>query len=85
MTNAQAKGMLERLRRLQIQPEGRIFPCPRCGQGRMNPDATRNMLSTRVYVYICSQCRMDEDLREMEGIPPLPFNEWEMALGFDEA
>jgi len=80
----QAKKLVESLRPLQENPDpdGYVFPCPRCGHERMKPEAVRNALSRYADVYICSECGMDEAMRDMAGQPPLPFSEWGMVLGF---
>lgn len=82
----QAKKLVETLRPLQENPDpdGYIFPCPRCGHERMMPEAVRNALSRYADVYICSECGMDEAMRDMARQPPLPFSEWGMVLGFAE-
>ena len=82
----QAKKLVESLRPMQENPDpdGYIFPCPRCGHERMKPEAVRNALSRYADVYICSECGMDEAMRDTAGQPPLPFTEWGMVLGFTE-
>ena len=35
-------------------------------------------------VYICDACGMDEALRDMAGLEPLPLNQWAMPLSFTE-
>lgn len=82
----QAKKLVESLRPLQENPDpdGYVFPCPRCGHERMKPEAVRNAISRYADVYICSECGMDEAMRDMAGRPPLPFSEWGMVLGFAE-
>lgn len=82
----QAKKLVESLKPLQENPDpdGYIFPCPRCGHERMKPEAVRNALSRYADVYICNECGMDEAMRDMAGQPPLSFTEWGMVLGFAE-
>ena len=76
---------LERLNNLmELQEQGTLFPCPRCGHERMNPKAERNALSRRVNVYICSQCGMEEALLDAVGKPPLPIEKWSMSISFNE-
>ena len=85
-TIEEAKELLEGLRCLQEETteSDHVFPCPRCGRDRMDPKAARNALSRRADVYICSECGMDEALRDTVGEPPLPLNEWGIVRGFDE-
>lgn len=84
-TNEEAKTLIESLLPLQESPIGDyVFPCPRCGHDRMNPVAVRNSLSRRANVYICAQCGMDEAMLDMAGKPPLPLNQWSMAISFGE-
>ncbi len=79
-SEAEAKKLIESL--LPMQEHGDVFPCPRCGHDRMNEKAVRNALSRRARVYICPECGTDEALRDMAGMPPLPLNEWSMAISF---
>lgn len=72
-----AKARIESL--MSRQKRGEALPCPRCGQDRMNENPVRNALSRRASVYICDECGTDEALRDMAGMPPLPFGEWSMA------
>ena len=83
MTEKQAKNPIESLLPLQEDESIEPFPCPRCGHPRMLP-GVRNALSRRAKVYICSECGMDESLRDMAGLPPLPLNLWNMAVSFSE-
>lgn len=78
MENNQAKAMIESL--MPLQERGEHFPCPRCGYDRMNEKPVRNALSRYARIYICSDCGTDEALRDMAGVPPLPFGMWGMAL-----
>ena len=78
MNNQEAKELIESL--MPLQERGAHFPCPRCGYDRMNEKPVRNALSRYARVYICSECGMDEALRDMAGADPLPFSAWGMAL-----
>ena len=75
----EAKALIESL--MPMQKNGERFPCPRCGQNRMDENPVRNALSRHADVYICDACGMDEALRDMIG-SPLPLNEWSMATSF---
>lgn len=79
-----AKRLVESLLEIQEGDGGAAqFPCPRCGHSRMDPVPVRNALSRRANVYICSECGMDEAMRDMAGKPPLPLPEWGMVKGLD--
>ena len=78
-TIEEAKTLIESL--MPMQERGERFPCPRCGQNRMDENPVRNALSRHADVYICDACGMDEALRDMIG-SPLPLNEWSMATSF---
>lgn len=59
------------------QKESSSIICPRCGGNKkMYTKAERNALSRHANVYICSQCGMDEAVRDMIGTEPLNFEEW---------
>ena len=79
---ADLKKLIEEL--MPMQERGMRFLCPRCGHERMNKKPVRNALSRYAHVYICDECGMDEALRDMAGMPPLPFEEWGMAAIFTE-
>lgn len=81
-----AKDLIESLKPLQenTTPNGYVFPCPRCGYGRMATNPVKNALSRRANVYICSVCGMEEAMMDMAKKPPLPFAEWGMVKGFGE-
>lgn len=83
-TIEEAREMLEELGRLQEKGQAADLPCPRCGHDRMLPKPIQNALSRRAKVYICPECGMDEALRDMAGMEPLPLNQWGMVLGFDD-
>lgn len=83
-TEEQAKELLENLGNLQEAGGAVGLPCPRCGCDRMDPLPVRNALSRRATVYICSECGMDEAIRDATGKPPLPLNLWGMVRSFDE-
>ncbi len=51
--------------------------CPRCGRWMEQP-ITHNSLSRIANVYICSDCGVDEALRDFGRIP-LPVEEWALA------
>ena len=79
-TIEEAKTLIESL--MPMQERGERVPCPRCGYNRMNENPVRNALSRRARVYICDECGMDEALRDMTRMEPLPLNEWSMAISF---
>ena len=55
MTDKQAKELVERLKPMQLA--GKVFPCPRCGQLRMNAERpVLNALSRYADVYVCNEC-----------------------------
>lgn len=80
MTESQTTVLLQALKEMQEKPvPNRLpFPCPRCGQRRMKPQAAANALSRFHDVYICSECGVDEALRSAQGLAPLPLEEWGM-------
>lgn len=62
------------------QKENGCTICPRCGRmHRMYKESVKNALSRRADVYICSQCGMDEAVRDMIGVEPCPFAEWDIV------
>ncbi len=79
-----AKKLLEALGKMQAEGRGEGLPCPRCGRDYMAANPVRNALSRRVKVYICDACGMDEAIRDMAGLEPLPLNQWAMSLSFTE-
>lgn len=81
---AEVKGkqMVEELGKLQEEGLADGLPCPRCGHDRMEKRMVCNALSRRAKVYICSDCGMDEALRDAAGQPPLPFTKWGIVMGF---
>lgn len=69
--------------------------CPRCRAGRYTPytsvegrrptkeqleAAPFAALSRVVDEYICSDCGMDEAMRDWRGLPPIPPDEWPIEL-----
>ena len=80
MTEEKAKTLIESL--MSLQEDGCSFPCPRCGSP-MDPNIQHNALSRHAQVWICSQCGLNEALRDMCH-NPLPLNEWSMAISFAE-
>lgn len=84
-TEEEAKRLVESLLPLQEDnSDPYVFPCPRCGHDQMDHNPVRNALSRRAKVYICDKCGMDEAMRDMAEMPPLPFTQWGMVLGFEE-
>lgn len=80
MTDKQAKELVERLKPMQLA--GKVFPCPRCGQLRMNAERpVLNALSRYADVYVCNECGTEEALGDMLG-QELPLAEWSMARSF---
>lgn len=77
MSIEEAKKTIEALK--PLQEAGELFPCPRCGHHRMDKKAVRNALSRHASVYICSQCGMDEAIRDMTS-NVLPLNQWGMVI-----
>ena len=43
--------------------------CPRCGKVKMHENKVRNSLSRYRDEYICSDCGMDEALRDFYDLP----------------
>ncbi|MEG1894664.1 MAG: hypothetical protein RR162_00390 [Oscillospiraceae bacterium] len=82
MPISSAKRLVENLKHMQEKQGADYFPCPRCGNNRMNSNLCHNALSRYASVYVCSECGTDEALRDMTG-EVLPLNEWGMPLGFD--
>lgn len=83
-TIEEARELLEELGKLQEKGQATGLPCPRCGHDRMLQKPVQNALSRRAKVYICPECGMDEALRDMAGMEPLPLNQWGMVLSFDD-
>ncbi len=54
------------------------FPCPRCGEWKMNEDPARNALSRRIDVYVCDACGLYEALEDAMG-EKQPFTSWDIA------
>lgn len=81
MNENQAKKLVESL--MELQKMEMPFPCPRC-DGPMPSSPLRGALSRRASVYICPSCGMEEALLDMKHLPPKPFVEWAMPLGFSE-
>ena len=51
----------------KMQQNGILFPCPRCGQYRMERRVVLNALSRHADVYVCDVCGRDEAIRDMTG------------------
>ena len=65
MNENEVKALIERF--AKKQPDGR-FACPRCGKMSMDTESvTRNALSRRAAVYICSACGTQEAIEDMLG------------------
>lgn len=77
----EAAALLESIRSMQIA--GQVFPCPRCGQYRMDAVPCHNSLSRYADVYICNDCGMNEALMAMKG-RSLPLNKWSAVMAFDK-
>lgn len=84
MDNNRAKELLEQLGNLQVASQSAGLPCPRCGYARMDEKPVRNALSRRAKVHICDMCGMDEAMRDMAGLKPVPLEQWAMILAFDD-
>lgn len=55
-TIEEAKKLIESLREMQEdEAPDYTFPCPRCGNERMDKKPVRNALSRRADVYICNE------------------------------
>lgn len=72
------KAFLKAIEGLQEDPEVRPMLCPRCGKDQMLPVLALNSLSRHEDVYVCGECRTDEDLRNMCDVLPLPLQDWAM-------
>lgn len=57
--------------------------CPRCGYGMDLEKMARNSLSRYEQIYICSNCGMDEALREHHGAGQKPLVRWAIASAFE--
>ncbi len=62
------------------QMAGKITDCPRCGE-KMNKKRSRNALSRRIEVYICSTCGIAEALEDapFEKLSKVPIIDWEIS------
>ena len=60
-----------------IQRSGKKTLCPRCGRS-MDEKLVRNAVSRYARVYICSDCGMDEALRDLYD-EPLPLTAWDVV------
>ena len=54
------------------------WPCPRCGHWTMDRNTTRNALSRRAKIYICSSCGMEEAMEDFFG-SVTPVASWAIA------
>jgi len=59
----------------QMQFDGDLNFCPRCGENRMRSVATHNCLSRQADVFICEACGAEEAIYAMKGCP-LPLDYW---------
>ena len=59
----------------QMQMEGDLKFCPRCGEQRMRDVPTHNCLSRQADVYVCEVCGAEEAIYAMNG-NPLPLEYW---------
>ena len=59
----------------QMQLDGNLSFCPRCGENRMRSIATHNCLSRQADVYVCEVCGAEEAIYAMKGCP-LPLDYW---------
>lgn len=64
--------IIERMK--EIQKAGGLI-CPRCGRMSMDKVLLHNALSRVADVYVCTDCGMNEALRDFGRIP-LPIEEW---------
>lgn len=80
-TIEEARELIESFAKLQEKNSHKYaYPCPRCGEDRMNEKLTRNALSRRANIYICDTCGIEEALLDAAGKEPLPFNKWGLFL-----
>ena len=56
---------------------GGFFPCPRCGQYKMDTDSIRNAFSRYANIQICNDCGTDEAMRDFSG-NCLSMENWEI-------
>jgi len=68
-----AKGIVRIYREMQDVQHTHELPCPRCGHMIMRPVLEENAFSRYIDVYVCSECGIDEALRDMRK-DPLPLN-----------
>ncbi|HYQ84110.1 MAG TPA: hypothetical protein VEP28_08930, partial [Rubrobacter sp.] len=75
----------EQLARIRVIQEGGTILCPRCGVNRYTPYGGERPTQESPFpalsrldnqTYICSSCGTDEAMRDYEGQPPIPPNEW---------
>jgi len=59
----------------QMQLDGDLHFCPRCGEERMRDVPTHNCLSRQADVYVCEVCGAEEAIYAMKGTP-LPLDYW---------
>lgn len=76
MNENEAKSLIERFSEKQ---RGGHFPCPRCGEWRMDSDPIRNALSRRASVQVCDPCGMAEALEDFFG-ERVDLVDWAIAL-----
>lgn len=58
--------------------------CPRCGTGEFTPYGTKRdadqppppALSRAANIDVCSECGLDEALRDVQGLRRIPPDEW---------
>lgn len=49
----------------KAQKAGAVLPCPRCGVQKMKDDISKNVLSRRADICVCSACGVQESLEDM--------------------
>lgn len=76
MNENEAKRLVERFAEKQ---RGGHFPCPRCGEWRMDADPVRNALSRRANVQVCDSCGMAEALEDYFG-ERIDLIEWNIVM-----
>ncbi|MFD7429690.1 hypothetical protein ACIF6H_12245 [Streptomyces microflavus] len=52
--------------------------CARCG-GPLGERPARSRLTADREVQICTMCGTDEAVREVDGLPPVPFGDWPLT------
>lgn len=69
---------IEKIRRFARRQKDNNFPCPRCGEWKMDKNPARNSRSRRIGVYVCDNCGTVEALEDYTG-RERPLASWYIA------